>query len=236
MIVFLTHSAMALTGREIMDKCDRLTKPVTVSSKVLMFIHNGENVTEKEFVMESKKIRENESKALISFTRPSKIKILTYSHPTGEDDQWLMMTSGKAKRIATADKSKSFVNSHFSYEDLSSRRVDDYDYTLNGEVAATGADCFKVEATKKTGPKVYDKCIFYIRKSDYFVVKVDFFATGKYIKTLENSEIKEIKGILTPHKIVMTDAVTKDKTELKVQSVIFNAEMSDSRFNKDALR
>ncbi|TFG38523.1 MAG: outer membrane lipoprotein-sorting protein, partial [Syntrophobacterales bacterium] len=153
-----------------------------------------------------------------------------------DDDQWLRLSSGKIKRIASSDKGKAFVNSHFYYEDLGSRNIDEYDYKLLGEGKAVGEDCYKVEAIKKEGTKVYDKLILYVRKSDYFVARIDFYQKGKLHKYLENYEIKKVNDILTPFNTVMALADGKGKTELKIEKLEYNKQIQDSAFNKEALR
>lgn len=235
-ILFIHQSVFALTGREIMEKSDALPEPQTIESSALMHIYKGSRVLEKEFEISAKKFDNDEDRILISFIRPTKIKLLTHSFKGRDDDQWLRLSSGKIKRIAASDKGKAFVNSHFYYEDLGSRDIDDYDYTLIGEGDAAGFECYKVEAVKKEGEKVYDKLILYPRKSDCFVVRIDFYLDGEFHKYLENQEIKKVKDILTPFKAVMALANGKGKTELKMEKVDYNMSIRSSLFNKEALR
>ncbi|MBW2637276.1 MAG: outer membrane lipoprotein-sorting protein [Deltaproteobacteria bacterium] len=235
-VMFLCQSVFALTGREIMDKSDALPEPQTAVSSALMHIYKGSRILDKEFEIRAKKFKNDEDKILISFIRPTKIKLLTHSHTGQDDDQWLRLTSGKIKRIASSDKGKAFVNSHFYYEDLGSRNIDEYNYKLLGEGKAVGEDCYKVEAIKKEGTKVYDKLILYVRKSDYFAVRIDFYRKGKFHKYLENHEIKKVKDILTPFNTVMALANGKGKTELKIEKLEYNKKMTSSTFNKEALR
>ena len=234
--LLLCQSVYAMTGREIMEKTDALPEPDTAKSKILMLIHKGGKVIEKEFTLQMKKFDNDEDKALISFIRPTHIKLLTHSHKGRDDDQWLRLSSGKIKRIVSTGRDKPFVNSHFYYEDLTSIDIDDYAYKLLGEGNAVGEDCYKVEGVKQVGEKVYDKVIFYVRKSDYFVVRVDFFKKGKFLKFLENYKIKKIDGILTPHKLKMELANAKGKTELVLKGLKYNVDIDSSRFNKEALR
>jgi len=235
-LLFIHQSLFALTGREIMEKSDSLPEPETARSAALMHIYKGSRVLEKEFEVMAKKFENDEDRILISFIRPTKIKLLTHSFKGRDDDQWLRLSSGKIKRIASSDKGKAFVNSHFYYEDLGSRDIDDYDYTLVGEGEAVGFDCHKVEAVKKEGAKVYDKLILYVRTSDFFVVRIDFYRKGEFHKYLENEDIKKVKGILTPFSTVMSLANGKGKTELKIKKIDYNMKMRSSRFNKEALR
>ena len=128
------------------------------------------------------------------------------------------------------------MNSHFYYEDLTSVDIDDYAYKLLGEGNAVKEDCYKVEGIKQIGEKVYDKVVFYVRKSDYFVVRVDFYKKGKFLKFLENYKIKKIDDILTPHKLKMELANGKGKTELILKGLKYNTDINSTKFNKEALR
>lgn len=233
--LFFCQSAFALTGREIMEKSDALPEPRTAKSKILMLIHKGGQVQEKEFLLQMKQFENDEDKALIEFIRPTQIKLLTHSHKGRDDDQWLTLSSGKVKRIVSSGRDKPFVNSHFYYEDLTSIDIDDYKYQLLGEAPAVGEDCYKVEGVKQVGDKIYDKVVFYVRKSDYFVVRVDFFKDGEFHKFLENYDVKEIDGILTPYKMKMELADGAGKTELILKGLKYNDEIDSATFRKEAL-
>jgi len=240
LILFLSQPSYAqtqeLTGREIMEKVDALKQPDSAASKVVMEIQKGGEVQEKEFMLQMKQYDNDEDKALITFIRPTQIKLLTHSHKGVDDDQWLTLSSGKVKRIVSSGRDKPFVNSHFYFEDLTSVDIDEYEFQLIGEGKAVGEDCYKVEGVKKTAEKVYDKVIFYVRKSDFFVVRVDFFKDGTFHKFLENYQVKAIDGILTPHKIKMELADGKGKTELTLKGLKYNIAIDDATFNKDSLR
>ena len=162
---------------------------------------------------------------------------MTHSFKKRDDDQWLKLSSGKVKRIAGSDKGKAFVNSHFFYEDLQSRDIDDYNYKYLGDAIINKQECYKVEAKRKVNKsKVYSKTIIYVRKSDYFVVKIKFFKKGKLLKYLKNYKIVKIKGILTPLKVVMYQGNKKGKTvlEMKRKDIKYNVRISSSKFSKDA--
>ena len=235
-VFFIAQSAFALTGREIMEKSDNLPEADTAASKILMLIHKGGRVLEKEFILQMKQFENDEDKALIEFIRPTKIKLLTHSHKGKDDDQWLRLSSGRVKRIASSSKGKPFVNSHFYYEDLTSVDIEDYEFKKIGEAEAVGEPCYKVEGVKKVGEKVYDKVVFYPRKSDYFVNRIDFHKDGEFHKFLANHHVKKIDGILTPHKVIMERADGKGKTELILKGIKYNIEIDSIKFKKEALR
>ena len=236
MVMLIAVNAVpAQTGRGIMDRADSLKKPDTVRATVQMLVIRGGETAEKEFELMGKKAG-NDEKVLVTFTKPSKIKFLTHTHKKGEDDQWLMLSSGRVKRIAAGERSQAFVNSHLSYEDMKSRDIDRYDYTLAGEKNAAGALCYVVEAKPKDGDSIYSKAVFYVRKADYTIVRIDLYRDDVLLKYLENYDIKSVKGILTPHRAVMYMADGSGRTELIMKSVVYNSSIPDRALNKDALR
>ncbi|WP_319525944.1 outer membrane lipoprotein-sorting protein [uncultured Desulfosarcina sp.] len=236
LLLSATPLAAAMTGRQIMEQSDALAQPDTAESRVVMLIHKGGRAKEKEFGLQAKQFGPEEDRVKIAFIRPSKITLLTHSRKKQPDNQWLRLSSGKVKRIALADKGKPFVNSHFYYEDLSGIDIDDYIYTLLGKKEISGEPCYEVEAVTVKEDKVYDKLILYPRKSDCFVLRVDFYLDGEFHKFLENAEIQTVDGILTPFKVTMSTADGQSRTELLLKALKYNEDLPDSRFRKEALR
>ncbi len=225
----------ALSGKEIMEQSDRLPDPASTESRAEMKIYRDGALKEtKEFVIYSKKYGQD-SRSLIRFIKPTQIKFLTHSRKHGDDFQWLKTTSGKPKKIGSTDSGKPFVHSHFFYEDLKSREINDYEYTLRGEAVVLDEECYRVEAVRKSGDKTYDRIELFVRKSDYFVLSVNFYQNGKLLKFLKNYEVKTVDGILTPHRMVMSLPDGKGKTEITITSVRHNIPVNDSLFSKETL-
>jgi len=236
MLLLAAPPLFAMSGREIMEKSEDLPRATTAAAKMLMKIHKGGRVIEKEFIIQTKQLEGGADKALISFIRPTKLKLLTHSHKERPDDQWLCLSSGRIKRVVASGRGKPFVNSHFYYEDLTAVDIDDYQFELIGEGEAAGAPCYRVEALNSPEERVYDKLVFYVRRSDFFVQRIDFFRDGRLEKYLENRRVETIDGILTPCLAVMTRADGKGHTELILKGVRYNIEIDSVKFEKAALR
>lgn len=236
LVLLAVSAAHAMSGRQIMEKSKDLPDADTAASKVLMKIHKGGRVLEKEFILQSKQFEDGEDKTLISFIRPTKIKLLVHAHKGREDDQWLRLSSGRVKRVAGSSRGRPFVNSHFYYEDFTSVNLDDYKFKRAGEAEALGDACYKVQAVKVSGEKVYDKLVLYPRKSDYFVNRIDFYKDGEFHKYLENRQVKKIDGILTPHKVVMTRTDNRGHTELILKGIQYNLDINPTTFKKGRLQ
>ncbi len=241
-IVFaFVQSLFALTAREILDKSEALPQPKSAESKMMMKIYKDGSVMDKEFESIGGEIDKDTEAALMTFTKPTKIKFLSHSFKDRDSDQWIMLTSGKIKRIAMTDKDKPFVNSHFFYEDMggSNKNKDDFNLTLLPEKKVLGKDCYVIESVPKPMKrKIYDKNVVYIRKADFFPVRVDFYYRGEYFKYLEITQDKVIEGIITPLKMVMTMVDNSGKTEIESAPGYpkYNVALKKSMFNPQSLR
>jgi hypothetical protein len=224
----------ALTGRQIVDQSEKLPKATSAKTQMMMIITKGKVVMEKEFLAFQKTV-DGDDKVLISFVKPTKIRVLTHTHKDRDDDQWIKLSSGKVKRIVGEEKGGSFVQSHLTYEDLESRDVNSFQWTNLGTVKAMGVECYKVEAIPIKGKKTYEKANIYFRTSDCFVVKAEFYKNGSIYKYIENENIQKVNGILTPMKVTVKMSDKSGQTELTVKKVAYNVEIENAKFAKEAL-
>jgi len=100
-------------------------------------------------------------KSLSIFDSPRDVKgtaFLSFSHPVGNDDQWLYLPALKrVKRIHSRNKSGSFMGSEFSFEDLTSFEVEKYDYKFIKDDKLNNLDTWVVEAYPKDKYSGYTK-------------------------------------------------------------------------------
>ncbi len=231
-------SASAMTGLEIMKKSEAVTRPKNARTTVQMVIYK-ENRIIKRKITGMAMDKGNVDKALLKVVSPFKMKILTHS-VNGNDQQWLKQKNGKIKKIISGDRKKPVVNSHFFYEDMKSRNINDSVYKLAGNATIEGFNCYKIIATPKPGKSVYKKAIFYVRQNDYFIIQSDIYFKGYLYKKLVNYNIKEIDGILTPKKSIMyrfdRNGKNLGRTELILEKVRYNDPSIKSHyFNKSRL-
>ena len=159
--------AKELTGRQIIEKSKSLAKPKTGVTEVDMTIVKGGAKQLKVFTLKGVDTDKETGKTLIEFSKPNKIKLLTYSFKAKEDEQWLKMSSGRVKSIASTSRGNYFVGSHFTFEDMRSNLLIATTIKLKDVKIENGVECYQVESVMIKGKKVYSKAINYIRKSDF---------------------------------------------------------------------
>jgi len=222
-------------GREIMEKNDALKDPASRKSYSVMMIVNGNEKEIKEFEMVGKRYGEK-TRSRSTFIKPTRLEFLTWSEPGEDSSQWIKLSGGTIRKIASSDKNGSFVGSHFYYEDIADQDIDDYEYTYLGEASLDGVACYKVESKKIKGTKVYEKAVLYLRKSDYFVIKIEFYEKKGHTKTLTMERIEVIDGVITPRKMTMERTDGKGKTIIYLKEVEYNVPVSDNLLTPDALK
>jgi len=236
-LLFSTKHILALSGEDIMNKNDDLPKPKTTKGYSILIIIKGGNQERKEFKILGKKYG-LKTRLRISFVKPTKIELLTHSQYGKDDLQWLKLSSGTVRKIASSDKNSSFVNSHFYYEDIGDKDVDDFSYEYLDDTSVDDEPCYKVKAVKKKGTKVYSKQIIYVKKSNFVILRVHFYENGIHTKTLRNEKIEIINGIYTPKKVVMEkykNGKLLGKSLLYIKSIQYNIGVSDQLLKRESL-
>ena len=141
---FIINYAFSITGLEIAELVESRLKPIDIKSTNTMTLTNEDNKIKK---LELISISEGDSKKqMIWFLEPKKDKGIAFLKIENDDDDdfmtmWLPGFS-RFKRIKSSQKSDSFMGSDLSFEDLTNRNIDDYEYTLVDENASC-SDCDK---------------------------------------------------------------------------------------------
>jgi hypothetical protein len=181
--IFDETDSPGLKGRKIIMAADKQShNPRQMEYDVTMLIIKGNphNPIVKKSTNYQKKYNENLSKRLSISSYPSQLKILSHSYKKRDDDMWIKLSSGSPKRISGKGKHGYVQNSHFTYEDMESENIDDYEYSYSGDavlaIEGKKTDCYRVMKKKVKGdPSIYRKAEVYIRKSDLFTVRIDLW-------------------------------------------------------------
>jgi hypothetical protein len=237
------------SGREIMERVDaRDDGDLAIQDMNMILIDKNGNRRERTIRSLRKDLGED-THTILFFLLPADVKdtgFLTYDYDDAEkdDDQWLYLPAlKKTKRIASSDKSGSFMGSDFNYSDMTSRELDRYDYRLMQEAEVDGNKVWQVEAIPNAEEEIeetgYTRSIVFVRQDNDVVVRaVNWVKKGKRLKYLDVKQLELIDGIWVPTEIHMTTKKGKEtlhKTILLMSNVRFNQPMEDDQFSVRAL-
>ncbi len=180
-------------------------------------------------------------RALIRFLSPADIEgtgFLTIEKAGGDTEQFLYLPALKrARRIASSQKSMSFVNSDFTYEDMERRPVDDSQHRLAGEETINGVPCWVLESTPtESRPSQYGLVRTWAAKESAVPLRTHYFdKKGTLIKTYEVRSLAKIQDIWTEMEVVMHQLKDEHQTVIKTLSVRYNTGLGDDAFSVRAL-
>lgn len=186
-----------------------------------------------------KKDKGDDTYRLMFFLHPADVKdtaFLTYDYddPEQDDDQWLYLPAlKKTKRIATSDKSGSFMGSDLNYSDMTSRDLEDYDFSFyekGKEAEVRGNRVWVIwsmprskEVIDETG---YEKSLLFVRPDIDMVVRaINWVKDGGYLKYVDMRALEQIDGIWIATDTLVTKKRGKEtvhKTILTLKNVRFN--------------
>ncbi len=228
-------------ARAIMEKVDARNDGDNMTSNMEMILidkHGKKRI--RKLHMFGKDKGEDEL-SLMFFVNPADVKdtgFLThdFNDPEKDDDQFLYLPAlHKTKRIASSDKSGSFMGSDLNYSDMTDRDLQDYDYVFykQKEMEVKGHKVWCIfsiprskEIIKETG---YKKNLAFIRQDNYVVIRtVGWEDKGGYQKFMEVKQLEEIDGIWTALEMYVKRKKGKQtvhQTILKFSDIKYNQEI-----------
>jgi len=231
-------------ARAIMEKVDARDDGDNGTSDMTMTLIDKHGNTRVREIRSRMKDVDRDTYRIMFFLTPPDVKdtgFLTYDYddPDKDDDQWLYLPAlRKTKRIASSDKSGSFMGSDLNYADMTSRDLEDYDYSLVKEDAVDGEKVWLIQAVPRNRKVIdetgYSKSVLFVRQDNYVVVRaVHWVADSDRLKYYDVRKLERIDGIWVATEIHMTTKqgkATLHKTVLTFTNVHFNQKLSPDLF------
>lgn len=248
LLVGSTASALAQTAEEKGLTIAQQTKQrdhgwQDMQAQMTMVLRNSEGQESiREIRLKSLEQDNDGDKSLSIFDKPLDVKgtaFLSFSHPTGADDQWLYLPALKrVKRIASRNKSGPFMGSEFAYEDLTSFEIEKYTYKYLRDEPCGSEQCYVVEQYPVDQFSGYTRRVTWIDISENRLHKISFFdRKDSPLKTLTYVDYKQYEGKhWRPDLMKMVNHQTNKNTDLIWSDYRFKEGLDDADFNKNSLK
>jgi len=228
------------TARQIMEEVDRWHRTESQYSEGLLSVEEKGKIRKKAW----RSWRTGwgaTARNLVQFLDPPEVKgvsLLTVGHADRPDEQWFYTPAiDRDRRIASQEKSTKFLGTHFTYEDMEERDLDDYQYALLDEQPVDGAPCWRVEATPtRQKESQYSKLIFWVRKDAFTSVRIEGFEGSTPRRNFRGSDLAEVEGVQTVRRWEVTDSKREGKTTLDLRDVHYRAPVDAGIFTIQGLR
>lgn len=181
-------------------------------------------------------------KGLTIFDEPKDVDgtaLLTFSHATEPDDQWLYLPAlKKVKRISTTKKSGPFMGSEFAYEDMSSYEVAKYTYKYLKEDTVDGSNAYVVESYPVDKNSGYTRLITWYDQERYIPLQIVFHdRKDSLLKTLKFANYQQyIEQYWRPGQMQMENHQTGKSTILHWTNYRFKTGIDEGDFNRASLK
>jgi len=234
---------MALSNIEIAQKSDQVTDGFvsSISQTEMILINALGQKSIRELEMKTLE-GEDGDKTISTFLTPADVKgtkTLTHEHLDRDDDQWLYLPALKrVKRIASRNKSGSFMGSEFSYEDIGNQNYKKYTYNEKiEEVDLNGMPCYKGERYPKDENSGYTKQISWVAKDSFLLQQVDYYdRKSELLKRAIFSDYKKIDGVWCVGKIEMKNFQNDKSTIFIWKDEKIKVGLTAKAFNKRVLK
>lgn len=233
-------------ARKIMEKVEDRDTGDNMTGQMEMVLIDKKNNERIRRISVFRKEKSEDTYQLMFFVHPADVKdtgFLNYDYddPEKDDDQWLYLPAlKKTKRIAVNDKSGSFMGSDLNYSDMTSRDLEDFDFSFykTKEMEVNGHKCWLIMAVPRSEEVIdetgYKQVLVFVRQDNYFVIRsVMWEERGDYKKFMEVKKLDLIEGIwvaLETHVARKKGKITVHKTRLKLNNVKFNQDLTYDMF------
>lgn len=227
------------SGYEIARSIDLRPAPKDLTNKTNMILKNSKGKT-RNHVMISKSM-DNNAKQIIWFLEPKDdrgVAFLKIEHDKKEDEMRMWLPAfKKVRRISAKKKGDAFMGSDLSYEDLSSRDLDENEYERLDDEKWENRECFVL----KTIPKIeirssYSKHVSWVDKATFTIVKEHSFnKRGKLEKEKKFGYEKRGEYQLIK-RVFVKDASTKHTTEILFTDIKVDSGIKNNLFHEKNLK
>ena len=238
-LLLVAGYVFALTGDELALQMENRKTPADSKVDLLMTLINKQGKTRSSSLRSI--IKDDGAKQIIWFLSPADDKgvaFLKIEHDDRDDEMYIWLPSfKKIRRISAKKRSDSFMGSDMSYEDLSSRQLDENTYILIGQEVYDSISCHLLESIPKEHIRSeYSRHITWVDPNLLIPLKEESYDKfGQLLKEkyFSYTIIKKYQ-ILT--KVHVTNIQKNHSTTLHFENIELDTGLSDDLFHERYLK
>ncbi len=238
-LLLLFGWVFALTGDELARQMDSRRTPIDSKVDLLMTLTNKKGKTRFSSLYSITK--DDGTKQMIWFLEPADdkgISFLKIEHDDRDDEMRMWLPAfKKIRRISSKKRSDSFMGSDMSYEDMSSRQLDEFKFILIGQEVSDSIACHLLESIPREHMRTeYSRHITWVDSTLLIPIKEESFdKSGQLLKEkyFSYTIIKEYQ-ILT--KVHVVNIQKNHSTTLNFENIELNTGVKDNLFHERHLK
>lgn len=152
----------------------------------------------------------------------------------GDDVSLYLPKLKRVRKVAKADRGKPFMDTDFSYADITSNGTRDEDVKRLADEKVEGRDCYVLEGKGDEGGP-YSTVKLYVDKQTFVPMKAEYQdQAGKPFKRYRTVKLKAFKERVLAAESVMENLQTNSKTEMTILK-LEDSSLGDEAFTERAL-
>lgn len=234
-------------GDEIMQKVHDVKKPDFSQSMVVMTLIEKNGAKEVRQVLQYGKSNEDVTSVVMDFKSPASIAGTRFlqekNEKTNVESKFIYLPALKSvRRVNSSEGSKSFMGTDATYDDMSTREMEEDTHEFLAEEsktvgATTYAKCYKIQEVP-VDPKSsqYKRKVVWIDDTTMYPIYTELYdKNDKLLKILQCESIQNVEGFDIPMKNSLENVQTGHKTTLEVLKVQVNKPIPDRVFTQQFL-
>jgi outer membrane lipoprotein-sorting protein len=244
------ESSELLSGGEVMQRVNARDDGAALRQTVTMELIDKRGAVRTRVMRAFRKYYGADRRTVLFFESPANVKgtgFLTFDYhdPQADDDQWLYLPAlHKVRRVSSSDRGGYFLGTDFTYEDMKNGTkvgIADYHWETVGLEDVHGHPCYAVRGTpvsrevaKELG---YGRLMVYVDAGIWIPRKLETWdVKDNPLKVVESTEIREVGGIWTAHRVEATNHKTGHRSVFTVSEVDYATNLEDAMFSESRLR
>jgi outer membrane lipoprotein-sorting protein len=222
--------AVEIDAERIVNEAEKIRTLDQVSSKVEVESKNGKSVTKYQMDV----LQASGRRAYLLFTAPDL-----------EIDRRMLAIKTRywskfpnSKRVIPISRREAIGNSAFAIADVFQMDTkEDYNVKIIGEELLDKQTVVKLQLDGKHNDAPYFRIHYYVRKSDNYPLKAEFYGASKQkLKTMTVLKSETLLGRMRPKELLMEDNITANRNSIWRTLSIKQADVPDAVFTQDYLR
>ena len=237
--LLLAGWVFALTGDELAQQMDGRKTPIDSKVDLLMTLTNKKGKTRTSSLRSINK--DDGEKQIIWFLSPADdkgVSFLKIEHDDRDDEMRIWLPAfKKIRRISIKKRSDSFMGSDMSYEDLSSRQLDKFIFTLIGQEVYDSISCYLLESIPKGEIRTeYSRHITWVDSTLLIPLKEESYDKSGHLLKEKYFSYTFIKEYQILSKIHVTNIQKNHSTTLNFENIELDTGFSDDLFHERHLK
>ena len=228
-----------LTGDELAHQMDSRKTPADFKVDLIMTLINKKGKTRTSSLRSITK--DDGAKQIIWFLSPADdkgVSFLKIEHDDKDDEMRMWLPAfKKVRRISAKKRSDSFMGSDMSYEDMSTRQLDEFNFNILGNEIYQDIPCHLLESTPKEHIRTeYSRHITWVDSTLFIPLKEESYDKSGILLKEKNFSYTVIKDYQILTEIRVTNIQKNHTTSLTFENIELDGGVEDNLFHERYLK